>query len=77
MRSASLRPYNRLVAGVNGKKPAWLALIIGSHAQYDLGKRAEREAASALSLMALKLRPGGSMSPFCEPVSVTSRPHSS
>ena len=27
--------------------------------------------------MALKLRPGGSISPFCEPASVTSRPHSS
>ena len=34
-------------------------------------------AASALSESALKERPGGSMSPFCEPPTVTSTPHSS
>ena len=39
--------------------------------------RAERDAASAFSLIALKPRPGGSISPFCEPASVTSMPHSS
>jgi hypothetical protein len=31
----------------------------------------------ALSLTALKLMPGGSMSPFCEPETVTSTCHSS
>ena len=35
------------------------------------------DAASALALIALKLRPGGSIRPFCDPASVTSRPHSS
>ena len=34
-------------------------------------------AASALSLTALKPSPGGSISPFCEPPTVTSTPHSS
>ena len=34
-------------------------------------------ARSALALMALKLRPGGSIRPFCEPATVTSTPHSS
>ena len=36
-----------------------------------------RDAASAFALIALKLRPGGSISPFCDPDSVTSSPHSS
>ena len=34
-------------------------------------------AASAFSDTALKLRPGGSIRPFCEPATVTSTPHSS
>src|SRR5689334_3842969 len=34
-------------------------------------------AASALADTALKERPGGSISPFCEPPTVTSTPHSS
>ena len=34
-------------------------------------------AASALSLTALNDNPGGSISPFCEPATVTSTPHSS
>ena len=34
-------------------------------------------ASSALGEMALKLMPGGSIRPFCEPLTVTSTPHSS
>ena len=41
------------------------------------GNPAWRDAASARSLMALKLRPGGNIKPFCDPASVTSSPHSS
>ena len=75
--SASRRPYSRLVAGVYGKNPFALEASIGSHDQYDLGSRACREAASAFSLIALKLSPGGSIRPFCDPAIVTSMPHSS
>ena len=77
IRSASRRPKSRFVDGVYGKKPLWLEASIGSHDQYDRARRAAREAASAFSLIALKLRPGGSISPFCDPASVTSIPHSS
>ena len=43
----------------------------------DRGSVLAFEAAIAFSEMALKLRPGGSISPFCEPETVTSTPHSS
>ena len=49
-----------------------------SQSQYD--RRAawpSAGASSAFSLTALKPRPGGSISPFCEPATVTSTPHSS
>ena len=55
-----------------GKKPFAFEASIGSHAQYDRGSARRRDAASAFSLMALKLRPGGSIRPFCDPDSVTS-----
>src|SRR5579862_3180003 len=45
--------------------------------QYDFGIRADFEADSAFSLTALKPRPGGSISPFCDPAMATSTPHSS
>src|ERR1700677_697874 len=45
--------------------------------QYDFGIRADLDAASALSLTALKPSPGGSIRPFCEPAMATSTPHSS
>ena len=38
---------------------------------------ADFPAANAFSEMALKLSPGGSIIPFCEPATVTSTPHSS
>ena len=60
-----------------GKNPLALDASIASHAQYDRGDFAVFEAASAFWLMALKLSPGGSISPFCDPASVTSMPHSS
>ena len=50
--------------------------LLGPHRD-DLGILAVFDAASAFALSALKLRPGGSISPFCEPASVTSIPHSS
>ena len=50
---------------------------IGSHAQYDFGSLDRREASSARGDRALKLSPGGSMSPFCEPPTDTSTPQSS
>ena len=64
-----------LVDGVYGKKPALLSRSIGSQSQYARGIFADFDAASAFSLMALKLMPGGSMSPFCEQPIVTSTPH--
>ena len=48
MRSASRRPKSRFVAGVYGKNPVALAASIGSHAQYDLRQRADREAGERL-----------------------------
>ena len=77
IRSASLRPNSRFVAGVVGKNPVALDASIASHAQYDRGDFAVFDAASAFWLMALKLSPGGSISPFCDPANVTSMPHSS
>jgi len=41
------------------------------------GVTALADAATALALTALNDRPGGSISPFCEPETVTSTPHSS
>jgi hypothetical protein len=72
-----VQPYSRLVAGVYGQKPFALAARIGCQSQNDLGSRADAEASRALALTALKLRPGGSISPFCEPATVTSTRHSS
>ena len=48
--------------------------MISSQPQYDRGSRADLLAASAFSLTALNESPGGSMSPFCEPATVTSTP---
>jgi len=45
--------------------------------QNALGSFADLLAASARVETALNDRPGGSMSPFCEPATVTSTPHSS
>ena len=65
------------VDGVYGKKPALLSRSIGSQSQYARGSFALFDAASALSLTALKLMPGGSINPFCEQPTVTSTPHAS
>ena len=54
-----------------------LLAIIGFQSQKARGSRAVSLAFSAFSLTALKERPGGSISPFCEPATVTSTPHSS
>ena len=43
----------------------------------DEARRERRERASARGESALKLMPGGSIRPFCEPLTVTSTPHSS
>ncbi|MNT94057.1 hypothetical protein D3C72_2356650 [compost metagenome] len=51
--------------------------MISSQAQKALGRRAVFATSSALGDTALKLMPGGSMRPFCEPLTVTSTPHSS
>ena len=48
MRTASRKPYSRLIAGVVGKKPAGLSLSIGCQSQYARGNRADFDAASAL-----------------------------
>src|SRR5947199_8040548 len=50
---------------------------MGAQSQYDFGNRADLDALSAVSLMALNPRPGGNKSPFCEQPMVTSTPHSS
>ena len=50
---------------------------MSSHEKYDFGSFEDLVAASAFSLTALKPSPGGSISPFCEPPTVTSTPHSS
>src|SRR6185295_152507 len=50
---------------------------MSSHEKYDFGSLEDFVAARALSLTALKPRPGGSIMPFCEPPTVTSTPHSS
>src|SRR3569833_4174378 len=51
--------------------------MISSHAQKDLGSFADLLASIAFGDSALKLMPGGSIKPFCEPETVTSTPHSS
>ena len=50
---------------------------MSSHAQNDFISRALFAAANALSLTALNDMPGGSISPFCAPPTVTSTFHSS
>src|SRR5262249_62054793 len=50
---------------------------MSSQDQNDLVSFEVFEAASALSLIALNDRPGGSISPFWAPPTVTSTPHSS
>ena len=77
MSQASLRPYIRLVLGVYGKYPLRLISSISSQAQKDLGSVDFLLASMALGEMALKAMPGGSISPFWEPLTVTSTPHSS
>jgi len=44
---------------------------------FNLPDPSDFAALRALSLTALKLNPGGSMSPFCDPPTVTSTPHAS
>ncbi len=51
--------------------------MISSQLQKLRGSRAVLAASMALGDTALKLMPGGNMSPFCEPETVTSTPHSS
>ena len=53
------------------------AFSISSQFQYDFGSFAFAFAASAFSETALKPSPGGTISPFCEPHTVTSISHSS
>ncbi|MNY34475.1 hypothetical protein D3C86_1688210 [compost metagenome] len=65
------------MAGVYGQKPFLLASMISSQPQNALGSFDLADAATALALTALNDRPGGSISPFCEPETVTSTPHSS
>src|SRR5207244_12594163 len=50
---------------------------MSSHTQNDFVSREFLAAANALSLTALNDMPGGSISPFCAPPTVTSTPHSS
>jgi hypothetical protein len=52
-------------------------LSMSSQAQNAFGSFEPCAAASALSLSALNDMPGGSISPFCAPPTVTSTPHSS
>ena len=58
-------------------KEASLFFKIPRQSQYDFGIVEARLAASAFSDTALKPRPGGSIRPFCDPVTVTSTSHSS
>ena len=51
--------------------------MISSQAQKAFGNLARLLASSALTDTALKLMPGGSIRPFCEPLMLTSTPHSS
>ncbi len=50
---------------------------MSSHAQNAFASREFLAAANALSLTALNDMPGGSISPFCAPPTVTSTLHSS
>ncbi len=77
MASASRSAYSRPVAGVYGKNPDLFADRMGPQSQYERGRLAECQAASAFSLIALNPRPGGIIRPFCDPAIVTSTPHSS
>jgi hypothetical protein len=65
--------------GVGGVGPVAVLFIsmISSQAQKALRQRGFSLASSALARRALKLMPGGSIRPFCEPLTVTSTPHSS
>ena len=60
-----------------GKNPVRFGPSIERQSQYERVIPAVAEAASALSLTALKPSPGGSIRPFWEPPTVTSTPHSS
>ena len=51
--------------------------MISSQPQYAFGSVALRLASIAFGETALKPIPGGSISPFCEPLIETSTPHSS
>jgi hypothetical protein len=50
---------------------------MSSHDQYERGRRAVFDAASAFCEIALNDSPGGIIKPFCEPATVTSTFHSS
>ena len=69
------------VEQVGGRRVGEEPILVGGQhllpAEIGLGQLADLAAARALSLMALKPSPGGSISPFCEPPTVTSTPHSS
>jgi len=65
------------VEGVYGKYPVTLEASISSQPRNARGNREVFEAAIAFSEMALNERPGGSISPFWDPPTVTSTPHSS
>ncbi len=77
MAIASRSPNSRFVAGVYGKNPSRLGSRMSSQRQYALGSSARRPASSASALTALNASPGGSMSPFWDPATVTSTFHSS
>ena len=77
MAIASRSPNRRFVPGVYGKNPVGLCFCMSDQSQYDRNRRLARYAANALSETALNDRPGGSISPFCDPATVTSARHSS
>src|SRR5262249_13641350 len=51
--------------------------IVGAQAQYGVRRPARRRTARAGPLAAANPRPGGAISPFCEPAMATSRPQPS
>ena len=63
--------------GVTHYQPSAFEASISPQSKNERGSFADLFAASAFSEVALNERPGGSMSPFCEPPTVTSTPHSS
>ena len=66
-------PVSLILAGLAGA----VTMGFGIAGDETAGKPADFEAARALSLTALNPRPGGNISPFWEPVTAQSTPHSS